>query len=209
MKKFARRNKTQVAAASIILLTLIGGVLGTTWGLIEIRHQRDDARTARNLEAGQRKQAEEQRDRATLAEQAANLERDRANQEAARATAFSGFVAQMFESVDPSMDGSREVTVLELINRASDDADKTLKDQPRVDAAVRTFLGRTLKSLGKNEEAIRQLRRALALRREGADANTIGHFETLSGLGSGVFDEGRGAGAAGSPRGGARDSGGL
>ena len=52
LKKFVKRNKIQVIAASLVLLTLLGGILGTTWGLFEARHQRDKARTARNLEVG-------------------------------------------------------------------------------------------------------------------------------------------------------------
>lgn len=190
LKKFVRRHKGQVAAAAVILLTLIGGVLGTTWGLFEARHQRDEAESARTKESEQRKQAEEQRDRATVAEKQAKTERDRANQEAARATAFNSFVEQMFLSVDPEAKGSREVTVLELVNKASEKADKTLVNQPQVEAAVRTLLGRTLNSLGKNTEAIPLLQKALVLRENGIDKNTYAHFETLQALGLSHFTKG-------------------
>ncbi len=190
IRKFVRRHKGQVAAAAVILLTLIGGVLGTTWGLFEARHQRDEAEISRSKEAEQRKQAEEQRDRATAAEKLAKTERDRANQEAARATAINSFVEQMFLSVDPEEKGSREVTVLELVNKASEKADKTLKDQPQVEAAVRTLLGRTLNSLGKNKESIPLLQKALASRESGIDKNTYPHFETLQALGMAFFTKG-------------------
>lgn len=188
--KFVRRHKGQVTAAAIILMTLIGGVLGTTWGLIEARQQRDEAESARTKETEQRRQAEEQRDRATTAETLAKSERDRANQEASRATAFNGFVEQMFLSVDPEAKGSREATVLELVNKASEMADKTLANQPQVEAAVRTLLGRTLNSLGKTPEAIRQLERALAIRKNGIDANAYAHFETMQAMGSSHFAKG-------------------
>src|SRR3974390_2095533 len=37
LQKFARRNKGTVLAASLILLALVGGVIGTTMGLVEAK----------------------------------------------------------------------------------------------------------------------------------------------------------------------------
>jgi non-specific serine/threonine protein kinase/serine/threonine-protein kinase len=34
LKKFVRRNKGQVIAASLAVLALVAGMAGTTWGLI-------------------------------------------------------------------------------------------------------------------------------------------------------------------------------
>ena len=39
LRKFVRRNKGPVLAASLVLLALLAGVAGTTWGLIEARRQ--------------------------------------------------------------------------------------------------------------------------------------------------------------------------
>src|SRR5207244_4047870 len=36
-RKFVRRNKVQVIAASLVLLALVGGIAGTTWGLLRAR----------------------------------------------------------------------------------------------------------------------------------------------------------------------------
>src|SRR5262249_6026568 len=38
--KFAGRNKGPVLATSLVVLVLIGGVIGTTWGLIRAEQQR-------------------------------------------------------------------------------------------------------------------------------------------------------------------------
>jgi eukaryotic-like serine/threonine-protein kinase len=64
-KKFVRRNRAQVVAASLVLLALLGGVVGTTLGLIEATRQRKIAvaetaerEEARKAEASQRQQAE-------------------------------------------------------------------------------------------------------------------------------------------------------
>src|SRR5216117_1426122 len=40
LRKFVRRNKGPVLAASLILLTLIAGMVGTTWGLIRAEQHR-------------------------------------------------------------------------------------------------------------------------------------------------------------------------
>ncbi|MGL4421961.1 MAG: protein kinase domain-containing protein, partial [Gemmataceae bacterium] len=52
-QKFVRRNKGQVLAASLVLMALLGGVLGTTLGLVEARRQ---TRIAQMHEAEAKKQ---------------------------------------------------------------------------------------------------------------------------------------------------------
>ena len=44
VSKFVRRHKGQVIAASLVLLTLLGGIVGTTLGLFEARRQEQIAR---------------------------------------------------------------------------------------------------------------------------------------------------------------------
>ncbi len=44
LKKFVRRHKGQVIAASLILLALLAGIAGTTWGMIEAKQQEQFAR---------------------------------------------------------------------------------------------------------------------------------------------------------------------
>jgi WD40 repeat protein/serine/threonine protein kinase len=71
-RKFVRRNKARVIAGSLILLALIGGLIGTTYGLIESKNQL----IANSL----RLQAEQDRDAAHKArdgEQAAKAEVER------------------------------------------------------------------------------------------------------------------------------------
>ncbi|HMC12468.1 MAG TPA: serine/threonine-protein kinase, partial [Pirellulaceae bacterium] len=64
LKKFLRRNKPAVVAAAIVLLTLAGGIVGTTWGLIR-------AEKARQREAARAEAETQQRRRAEAAETAA------------------------------------------------------------------------------------------------------------------------------------------
>jgi serine/threonine protein kinase/tetratricopeptide (TPR) repeat protein len=44
LKKFVRRHQGQVIAASLVLLALLAGIAGTTWGLIEAKKQEQFAR---------------------------------------------------------------------------------------------------------------------------------------------------------------------
>ena len=39
LRKFVRRNRGRVVAAALVLLALVGGVVGTTLGLVEARRQ--------------------------------------------------------------------------------------------------------------------------------------------------------------------------
>ena len=40
LRKFARRNKGPVVAVSLVLLALVGGIVGTTWGLVRAEQAR-------------------------------------------------------------------------------------------------------------------------------------------------------------------------
>jgi hypothetical protein len=44
LRKFVRRNRGRVIAASLVLVALVGGVIGTTAGLFEARRQAEIAR---------------------------------------------------------------------------------------------------------------------------------------------------------------------
>jgi serine/threonine protein kinase/tetratricopeptide (TPR) repeat protein len=64
LRKFVRRNKGPVLTAGLVFLALVGGVIGTTWGLV--REER-----ARKKEQGQRRAAEAAADRALKAQERA------------------------------------------------------------------------------------------------------------------------------------------
>src|SRR5262249_1557167 len=63
LRKFVRRNKGPVLAASLVILALVGGVIGTTIGLIR-------ADNARMAEAEQRRLAQTNEQNALLATEA-------------------------------------------------------------------------------------------------------------------------------------------
>jgi serine/threonine protein kinase len=64
LKKFVRRHKGQVIAARLVLLALLAGLAGTTWGLFEARHQEQIARDETDKkEKALREEAERVRER--------------------------------------------------------------------------------------------------------------------------------------------------
>jgi serine/threonine protein kinase/tetratricopeptide (TPR) repeat protein len=63
LRKFMRRNKVQVLAASLVLVALLAGIAGTSFGLVRAEHRRQDADKARREESKQRAEAERARDR--------------------------------------------------------------------------------------------------------------------------------------------------
>lgn len=69
LRKFVRRNKRPVLAVAVVLLALVGGVIGTSWGMVHAklaRHlaeeERDEKDKARQLAEAKEKQALKARD---------------------------------------------------------------------------------------------------------------------------------------------------
>jgi serine/threonine protein kinase/tetratricopeptide (TPR) repeat protein len=68
LKKFARRNRGPVAAVSLILLALLFGIAGTTFGLLRAEQKRREAEQARADETAAKEEAVAQRQLARQAE---------------------------------------------------------------------------------------------------------------------------------------------
>ena len=91
MQKFVRRNKGRVIAVALVLLALVGGIVGTTWGLLSARQARDAAEAQRIIAENEkdqkeqaRKQAEDERRRADLKAKEAVEQREAATRSAAK-----------------------------------------------------------------------------------------------------------------------------
>jgi len=68
-RKFLKRHRTAVVVAMLLLLSLCGGIVGTTWGLVRAERERDQAEIARRAEASERARAQAQELAAVLAKQ--------------------------------------------------------------------------------------------------------------------------------------------
>jgi serine/threonine protein kinase/tetratricopeptide (TPR) repeat protein len=136
--KFVKRNKAGVAAAALVLLTLVGGLCAVAW---QAREAREQAR-------------------------AAAQERDRARVEAAKAERINAFLQSIFASADPSWYSSGygqrgEVRVVDVLERAGRRVDAELGDAPEIRAELHHTIGTTYLALGRVETARAHFRASL------------------------------------------------
>jgi serine/threonine protein kinase/tetratricopeptide (TPR) repeat protein len=162
LKKAVRRHKGPAVSAALILLALVGGVIGATWGLVR-------AETARQAEA---RRAEGER-RAKEAAQAREAE----------TRAVLEFVERrVFAAARPAGQRGglgREVSLRRAIEAALPSVATDFKSQPLIEARLRNTLGNVFIDLGDYQTAAAQheAARALFAKHLGPD-----HRDTLTGL---------------------------
>jgi len=102
-------------------------------------------------------------------------ERDRATQEAARATAINLFLQKTLGAADPWQRGSRGVSLVEALEKAEKQAHGSFAGQPLVEADVLETIARTYHGLGQYADAERLERSALKTRiaAEGPDGDGV------------------------------------
>jgi tetratricopeptide (TPR) repeat protein/predicted Ser/Thr protein kinase len=166
MRKFARRNRALVAGASVAVLALIGGLVGTSYGLVRARAERDAAERARSEETKQRQVAE----------------------------AINEFLNKdLLGAVEPASSDKagrgRDVLMREVLDEASrriDEAGATggrFEKLPEVETSVRTQLVSTYYALGDFESSLRHAERVLAIREATRPADDPSRYEAHNNLG--------------------------
>ena len=166
LRKFARKHRVGVIAASLVLLALVAGVTGTTWGLFEARRSADGERRAK-LDA-------QKNEKKALA--AADQEKK------AKETVEDvlGFVEKnVFAAARPKgQDGGLgyDVTMADAIAAALPSIETRFRNKPLTEARLRRTIGLSSHDLGKPEIATQQLEaaRTLYTRELGPD-----HLDTL------------------------------
>jgi serine/threonine-protein kinase len=137
-RKFVARHKAGVAAAVLIALTLVGGVVATL----------REARLAR------------------YRAQIAMRERDHARTETSKAQRLNQFLQEMIGYSAGTTPGSparakgHDATVIDMLDDASRRVETELADQPEVKAEMLTTIGRTYMVLAKYDKAATYLREA-------------------------------------------------
>jgi serine/threonine protein kinase/WD40 repeat protein len=107
LKKFFRRNKQPVLAAALVLVALLGGIIGTTWGLILATEAQADA--VREAEQKERALTAARRAERARAQQLWRSHRDRA-----RALRLGGQAGQRFEALKALGEAARVARPLEV-----------------------------------------------------------------------------------------------
>jgi serine/threonine protein kinase/tetratricopeptide (TPR) repeat protein len=174
LRKFAWRHRGPVLAASVILLSLVGGVVGTTLGLFEAR---------RHEQAAVRSAEQEKNAHAAAVESEADTR------------AFADFLANYVlaatrpEGVQGGV--GRNVTMEEALVKAEPKLGDVFRDRPRAEALARHEIGVTWRNLGKYAQAERHLRRALELRQQQFGADAAETIASLNSLGVTLTQAGR------------------
>ena len=178
LKKFVKRNRGKVLAASLLVGTLILGVAGTTWGLLQARSERDLAEIERQNAVHERDEKEKARqaeaDRAE-GERRAKLEaqtaRDKEARERSYAQAIADFVVQDFLALtsvegQARFDGqtlNKNSTLRELLDRAADKLKSRHGLAPHTEGVLCWIIGVSYRSIGESTRAIPLLERSVEL----------------------------------------------
>ena len=152
LKKFVRRHKGQVVAASLVMLVLVAGISGTTYGLFEARRQTLEAERERT-------EAIQAREDAVTQEGIAQQEQQRAEREALSARAVRDFLSNdlllqsstLYQAESRRLGGGQfkvktNPTVEELLDRAAekltpDNLEAKFPGMPLVQAEVLATIG--------------------------------------------------------------------
>jgi tetratricopeptide (TPR) repeat protein len=159
-RKFARRNKTLLAAVGAVASTLVVGIGLSTWMYF--------------------------RERAAV--QVAKANEQRAAAESARAQAVSDYLLQMIFSPSRGwrIKGS-QYTVREMLDDYAAGLGNHLADQPEADALIRHAIGCSYLMLGAPDRAEPYLHRAIELRRTLRNPQTKILADSLANYGRNLF----------------------
>jgi serine/threonine protein kinase/tetratricopeptide (TPR) repeat protein len=167
LRKFARRNKGPVLGISLVVLALVGGIIGTTWGMLRAEQARRSALSAQAAEAlraeGERRAKEEAQNRLAQIEKGTEI------------------LASVFRDLDPTAEERGAVTLHVLLGRRLGEAARQLEGEavgdPLVVARLQHVLGISLFELGHWEQAEEVLVKASRTRERmlGAD-----HLDTAA-----------------------------
>jgi serine/threonine protein kinase len=164
VRKFIRRHSAGVAVALLLAATVAFGLVGTTLGFRDALTQRDRARDAEQDAQAQAAEARRQRDVAQAINQFMN--------------------ADFIGRIDPDAGGRTNLTVLELLDRATPSIDQTFSENPEVEAPLRLTVGTAYGRLGDTDRAQPHLKRADELFREIGAEDSLDRAEALRALGN-------------------------
>jgi serine/threonine protein kinase/tetratricopeptide (TPR) repeat protein len=193
LRKLVRRHRGPVLAAALVLIALLAGVVGTTWGLIRAERALQSEALARALaEANERKALEEKRIAlavGTFLQQDLLCQANPADQ------------AEAVRQAGGRFETSENPTVKELLDRAAAELmpgkiEVKFPRQPVVQASILKSVGTTYWGIGEYAKAVEFLTRASDTYRQAFDVNHLDSLETLDYLAAAYQAAGRTAEAA-------------
>jgi tetratricopeptide (TPR) repeat protein/predicted Ser/Thr protein kinase len=155
LRKFARRNKVLVTGTLAVFLTLVVGVVVSTWQAVRAR----------------RAEVRAQAETATAQAVVDFLQNDLLAQASAN------------KQAGPKTKPDPDLKVRTALDRAAERIEGKFAKQPEVEAEIRQTIGQTYNDLGLYPEARKQLEQALTLRRRVLGPDNPKTIETMLSLG--------------------------
>jgi serine/threonine protein kinase/tetratricopeptide (TPR) repeat protein len=157
LRKFARRNKGPVLAVGVVLLAVVGGIMGITWGLLRA-------------------------ERSAATEKAANeLTKKRLTQIQKGNEILTGVFTDLDIKQVKQSDQPLEAVLAERLVKAAEQLDGESVGDPLAVAALQEQLGISLQNLGFADRAIPILLKSRQTRQEALGSE---HADTLSAMGN-------------------------
>jgi serine/threonine protein kinase/tetratricopeptide (TPR) repeat protein len=152
--KFLKRHRAPAIAAGLVMIALLVGIAGTTYGLIRAEAQRRKAVAAQKAETEERARAVAERDKAIAAE--------------SRSTAINEFLTQdLLAQAEPDNNAPEDhVTLLEVLDRAAEKVGQRFAGHPELESALRATIADTYHGLASWEKAEGQWRAKLEAERK-------------------------------------------
>lgn len=184
-RKFIARNKGAAIAASLLFVTLIAGIAGTTWGMYQARQQ-----------------AEKFREETRQKEQAL-VEKQNALQEQTRQRAFAESITDFLEQdvlqltsvygrLEADVQSINEFSTLEdLLDRAVVSLDSRSDLSAEAEARLRTIIAESYRWRAASDKAVPQYERGVQLQRELYGVEDLRTIRSLRELGEALSIEGQ------------------
>ncbi|MBI3862455.1 MAG: protein kinase [Planctomycetia bacterium] len=172
LRKFLRRNKAKVVAATLLLLTLVAGLTGTTVGMLravaaeaDAKRDADRARRAEELATDRLSEVIQQREKVTAAEKQARAEAVKARNDADSFMAAYEFVDMALGS-DFRDDTRGKIDLKKLLDEMANQIEHASRAQSVGGAAMRELIARGYESLRDSGSAQPHLEKSWELRKK-------------------------------------------
>ncbi len=150
MRKFVRRNRGQVAAAAMVLLALIVGVVGTTLGLFEARRQQQ-------LAMSQKAIAIEAASQEQMARQSEATQRKDAERRLTQVEKANEILGSIIRDLNPWVPEKSGMSLADMLYRSTSRIEDEATGDPLTVARIQLMLGESLIGLGSPTKAIELL----------------------------------------------------
>ncbi|MFK7820096.1 MAG: tetratricopeptide repeat protein, partial [Planctomycetaceae bacterium] len=181
LSKFLKRNKGTATAASLVVLALVAGIVGTSYGLFKAETARVEAVDAWNAES-----------RRADAEQAAN---EQAQKRLGQLTKFNDILSSIFVSLDPTAAANErrplQAILVDQLGDAADQLDAESVGDPLVVAEMQTTLGSSLLALSSPLKAIALLEKSRSTQERILGTDDVDTVTSLNFLAEGHMDAGQ------------------